>query len=283
MPPRANAANDPAICVVVEDVLLDMREFLADRDALDVTRFDGPHARRDVMEAVLVQQILHAGGWTNGVAYFPVLSYERSLHALSTGTADLSASSLWLVDIEARGETVAASAPVLLDGEFVAGFYTLPDNTRALAATNRVALRSLRAVSNKSWIPDWQALERLAPRELNHAPRWENMPRMLQAGRADFLLAPLQPTQDFSMTVGGVRLVPIPGIKIALSGTRHYGLSRQSPEADALRAALDLGLQRFRKEGRLRRAYEECGFLDPRAAGWTRITPSYASPAETPP
>lgn len=270
---------EPAVCTVTQDVLLDMRAFLNDRDPLSITNFSGRFSRRDVMETILVQQILVSGGWTNGVQFYPVPTYERALNAIAGGLVDMSAESVWLEDIEGDPDHLAASPPLIADGEFEAGFYTLPTHDKAMAARTLADLRQLRAVSCKAWRPDWTALTQLGPRSLYHAPRWDSMPRMLAAGRVDFLLAPLQPGPDMMLTAEGVDMVPIPGIKIALSGSRHIAFSTQSPQGTQLREMFTRGLAIHRQNGRLQAAYEECGFFNREAEQWKVITPSEPGPA----
>ncbi|NHW17285.1 hypothetical protein, partial [Escherichia coli] len=88
-----------------------------------------------------------------------------------------------------------------------------------------------------TWLVDWRNLKRLGI-QAQHVTNWELMPKMVAAGRADFLLAPFQATPDLSLQVGNVRLLPIPGVKIGMQGTRHYLISKVHPEAQKLQAAL---------------------------------------------
>jgi hypothetical protein len=125
-------------------------------------------------------------------------------------------------------------------------------------------------LSNKTWLVDWRNLDRLGLRA-QHVTNWELMPKMVAAGRADFLLAPFQATPDLGLQVGQVRLLPIPGIKIGMQGTRHYLISKAHPDGPRLQAALNSGLQVLRQQGVIRKAYVQSGFFNSTVRDWLRL------------
>lgn len=253
------------------DVLADFQRFLGSRDPLSITDFGGPHSRRDVAEVLLLHQALHAGGWTQSLHFLNMPTGERLLREIGSGRAICSATSYWSEDIIGAESNLSLSSPVLNQGEFEVGLYTLPSNRQALAAKNLEDLQGLRVLSNRNWVVDWRTLDRLGFERRQHVTNWELMPKMLAAGRADCLLAPFQPTADLSLKVGEVSMVPIPGIKIGMQGTRHYLISRQDPRQQELKTALDAGLQLLRQQGRIRKAYTQSGFFNPKVSQWQRL------------
>lgn len=253
------------------DVMADFQRFLGSRDPLSITDFSGPNSRRDVVEVVLLHQALHAGGWTQNLRFLNMPTGERLLREIGSGHAICSATSYWSEDITGAESNLSLSLPVLNQGEFEVGLYTLPSNRQALAAKNLGDLQRLRVLSNRNWVVDWRTLDRLGFEQRQHVTNWELMPKMLAAGRADCLLAPFQPTADLSLKVGEVSMVPIPGIKIGMQGTRHYLLSRQHPRHHELKTMLDAGLQLLRQQGRIRKAYTQSGFFNLKVAQWQRF------------
>lgn len=273
LPGGAQAAAEPARllpALIPDDVLLDYQRYLAGRDPLSVADYGGPHARRDVVEVLLLQQALARQDGALRLSLSPMPTSQRLQAELRSGHAACSATSYWRDDFP-QPDGLLFSDPLLGDGEFEAGFYTIPDNTRALAARTLPALQALRVLSNRSWRVDWQTLEQLGFSNLQHVASWNLMPRMVQQGRADLLLAPFQPTADLSMTVEGVRLVPVPRLKIRMRGTRHVLISATHEQGPRLQAQLNAGLAKLRQQGLIRRAYEQCGFFNARVAGWTRF------------
>jgi hypothetical protein len=94
---------------------------------------------------------------------------------------------------------------------------------------------------------------------------------LLQRKRADFTLVEFAATADMSVTSDGIKLVPVPGCKVALSGSRSWIIAKKSPHAKALADALKRGLQTLRDEGRIERAFMESGFFHPKATRWKRL------------
>ncbi len=256
--------------LIPDDVLLDYQRFLAGRDPRAVTDYGGPHARRDVIEVLLIQQALARQDGALRLSLSPMPTSQRLQAELRSGHAACSATSYWREDFP-QPDGLLFSDPLLDEGEFEAGFYTSPGNARALAARSLQDLQPLRVLSNRSWRVDWLTLEQLGFTRLQHVASWNLMPRMVQQDRADVILAPFQPTPDLSMTVEGVRLVPVPGLKLRLRGTRHVLISATHEQGPRLRTQLNAGLAALRQQGVLRRAYEQCGFFNARVAGWTRL------------
>lgn len=269
------AASVPATdkrlpALIPDDVLLDYQRFLAGRDPVGISDFGGPHARRDVIEVLLMQQALALQDGELRLGLTPMPTSQRLQAELRSGHAACSATSYWREDFP-QADGLLFSDALLGEGEFEVGFYTTPEHERALSARSLRDLQGLRVLSNRSWRVDWLTLEQLGFTELQHVASWNLMPRMVQQGRADLLLAPFQPTSDLSMTVEGVRLVPVPGLKLRMRGTRHFLVSRTHPLGPRLREQLNAGLARLRQQGVVRRAYEQCGFFNARVAGWTRL------------
>lgn len=263
-------AQLPAL--VPDDVLLDYQRFLGGRPPAEVTDFGGAHARRDVAEVVLIHQALAQATFASALDMLARPTDARLKLDLRAGLAACTATTYWRGDFADKEPGLLFSLPLVEDGEFEAGLYTVPSNRLALAARSLDDLRRLRLLSNRDWHVDWQTLIQLGLQErLQHVGNWSLMPRMLQSGRADVLLAPFQPGEGMLLKVEGITLVPVPGLKISMHGTRHYVLSAKHPASAQLAPALDAGLQALRRSGQLRRAYTQSGFFHPAVKDWTRL------------
>ncbi|RZL06654.1 MAG: hypothetical protein EOP40_17310 [Rubrivivax sp.] len=265
------ATGDPLLpALIPDDVLRDYQRFLAGRDPAAVADYGGPLSRRDVVEVVLIHQALARQDRTLRLSMAPMPTSQRLQAELRIGHAACSATTYWREDFP-KPDGLLFSDPVLLEGEFEAGLYTTPGNARALAARQLGDVQQLRVLSNNTWRVDWLTLEQLGIARLQHVASWNLMPRMLQQGRADLLLAPFQPTPDLALVVDGVRLVPIPGLKVSMRGTRHFLVSSTHPLGLRLRDQLNAGLARLRQQGLVRRAYEQSGFFNAKVASWARL------------
>lgn len=261
----ALVAADDLPLLVPPDVQRDYEAWLAGRDVHAFDGYGGAHARRDVAEVALALRALRLAGADAGARLLPAPSVERIRADLRQGAAALSATSLWRDDID--GAELAAGPALIADGGFEAGFYVL-DGGPAAGVGDRDGLAALRAVVDPTWRPDLATWRAIAPEAVLHAPGWASMVRMVAAGRADVLLAPFQPTPDLSLSVDGVRLVPLRGIKAGLAGSRHWAVSTAHPRGAATLDALARGVEALRRRGDLPRAYRECGFMDERVRGW---------------
>lgn len=257
--------------VVADDVLDDYHLFLDGRDPLAITSFDGKHSRRDVVEVVLIQQALYRGGWLGEVNLLPGGNYARMMQLIAEGEADITGSSTWFRDISHNGQLISASEAVIPLGAFEAGFYMLADNPNRLKTHNLRGIRLMRGASNRNWKPDWQALGKLGLADLIHVPAWELMVQFVAEGRADFLLAPFQPGQEMELVVNDVRMLPIPGFKIALDGSRHFAVTKARDYSADLIVAVNQGIAELSAIGRIEQAYRESGFFHPAVRDWTLI------------
>ena len=259
--------------IIPPDVLDDYNAFLQGRDPLEITDYSGPMSRRDVIEVVLFQQALALGGFATKLKMRTVPSYARSLLELKTGAAVAAVNTLWRRDLVKLDESVLISPALVREGEFEAGLYTSPNNVRALGAASLDDVRQLSGVCNGQWVPDWDTMSNLELKQLVSAPNWEVMVRMTAGQRADFLMAPFQPTKDLRLTAYGATLTPIPGLKIRLPGSRHFCISASHPKGERVYRALVRGIEKMRKKNLIRKAYTDCGFFNPRTQGWKVLNP----------
>ncbi|MFY7864530.1 MAG: hypothetical protein ACOVRJ_06785 [Roseateles sp.] len=267
----AAQAGETLAMAAPADVLQDYELFIAGRDPLRLTDFSGSGTRRDVVELVLVQQALALGGWAEDVVFSAMPTDARLMKEIADARLMCSCTSYWLEDVRRSGGLLLASESLVEPGEFEAGLYVLPSNKRALAARTINDVRRLSAVSNRQWTVDWRTLELLGIFKREHVATWEVMPKMVAAGRVDFLLAPFQASPDLSLQVGELRLVPIPNLKIGLLGSRHFIVSAKHSRGAALLACLNLGLRQLRQSGILQKAYTESGFFNARVRAWTKL------------
>lgn len=257
----------PLRVAVPEDVAFDYALFLGGRDVLTLRQFGGPHARRDVAElALLLREVARNLPPTN-VQLVRIDSYQRALLELRAGRVDVLGTTVWNKDLVALGTQVLPSPPLIADGDFVVGLFTAPDNQTAQAAQTPEALRALRIVSNSDWSADWHTLQTLGVRALMDVKTWRQMVLAVARGRADALLAPFPATQDLRLDAEGQHLVPLRGRALALVGSRHLAAAT-TPAGRSVAEKVFPALAALVNNGSVRRAYQECGFYNPRTSGW---------------
>jgi methyl-accepting chemotaxis protein len=246
-------------------------QWTAETPLEQITRFDCPYANRPTVDFVLQLQALHAGGLDFEYELRVVPNYERAKIEVVQGYADLTAETIWNNEVAANADTVLSTAPVIRDGEFEKGLYVLPTNARMLQVTSIEQLREFVGATVVSWPIDVRSLQAMGLKGVEKAFKEEGLFPLIQRRRADFTLAEFAATGDMSVTSGGIKLVPVPGCKVALTGSRSWIIAKHSPHAKTLADALQRGLQALRDEGRIERAFMESGFFHPKVARWKRL------------
>ena len=255
---------------VPEDVAYDYALFLGARDVQSLRSFDGPHARRDVIElALLLREVARALPGTK-VQLVRIDSYQRTLLELRAGRVDVLGTTVWNSDLQGLGASALPSPALIADGDFVVGLFTAPNNAAAQQAQSLPALQTLRVVSNSDWSADWRTLQALGVRSLMDVKTWRQMVLAVARGRADVLLAPFPATQDLRLDAEGQQLVPLRGRALALVGSRHLAAAA-TPAGRAVADKVFPALAALVNTGAVRRAYQECGFYNPRTSGWRVI------------
>lgn len=266
-------ASNTITAAVDEDIIADYQLFIGDRDPIDIEHFGGPGARRDVIEIVLLQQALHLGGFSGKVVLRPENSYLRILKLLTDGQIPISGALMWRDDIKPYSEHLFKTTALVKEGEFIAGLYTRQDNNRALNANTREKVSQLSAASNDHWRPDIEALRSLGITRIHYSTYWVQIVRMVVARRADVTLAPFQSNPGMKVQVEDLELVPIPGVKVALPGSRHWPVSKKHPQGQEIFSALEKGIALLEQKNIIQRAYEECGFFHEGVKNWKLLNP----------
>lgn len=249
---------------VPADVQGDYQRWLKGRDVLTLRDFSGPGVRRDVVEVALFEQALAVGCAGESIDWVMVDSYPRTLSLLREGRLDAAATSLWLSDLQSAG--LSHSTAVIDDGQFVAALYA---REKEMLSINVSELPALRAVSSTHWAKDWAVLQQLPFAALYSVNDWPTMVRWVASDKADVLLAPMVAGDPVTISVEDVTLVPVPGMRIVLSGSRHFGFS----VGCAMSACFDQGLQQLQRQGIVRHAYEDAGFWRADFMRWPIVSP----------
>ena len=231
----------------------------------------GNYVNRPTIDLILQLQALKAGGLEFDFELVPTPNYERAKLEVIQGGADLAAETIWDDEIADSAGALLKSDVILQNGEFEKGIYTLPTNAKLLAISTLEELRQYVGVTVGSWALDVKTVEAMKLKGVEKAAKIENVFLMIDKQRADFTLGEFSGNADLSVESSGVKLVPVPNCKVAIAGSRSWVVSKKSPHADALLAALQKGVKSLCAAGRIERALKESGFLNPKVATWKRL------------
>lgn len=253
--PFAAGADEVRVAATPEAIAAYHR-LLAGQQTGTPGRYEGtPH---EAVEMLLLREALRLGGDRRRIVPVSAPTYRRMLALVAGGHADLGGAAAWAADIDADASRLQASSALASNGEIAVGFFT----ARAAVAERirHAQWRDLSAVGNHDRSADWAALQKLGLASVYDADSWPAMVRMVGAGRADFLLAPLHDGSDASIHLDQVVLDPVPGACLLLAGSLHYALPR-SAAGNLLRDRLERGLAELRRTRTLQRAWMETGLV----------------------
>lgn len=237
-----------------------------------ITSFSSPYANRATVDLVLELQALQAGGLDFDFEINVVPNNARARLEVVQGNADITAETTWDSLIETDKAALLRTESIIRDGEFEKGLYVLPTNQAVLQVKTLDELRQFVGIAVNSWDTDVKTLRAIKPKGIELPSKNESVFAMISKGRADFTLLELSSEPDFGIEFNGTRLVPIPGVKIALAGgSRSWIVAKNSANAETIHTALVKGVKILRDEGRITRAFKECGFFNTRAATWKRL------------
>lgn len=233
-----------------------------------ITSFASPQATRFVVDMVLIQKALKIAGMGDvGILFVEVPNSARERAEIKSGRA-LMGQDYWHYDFD---DSVYMTEPVVPEGRFEKGIYVPVGSARALLPASIEKLRRCAAVILKAWRGDVAVLESMGIRNVEFTFTDENIYKFLAMGRADFTLLEFSSAPDFAVEAAGVRLVPVPGIKVVLPGRRCLMVSKKHPDGKRIFEALNTGLKVLRRNGTIDRAFEECGFIQERVRDWKVI------------
>jgi hypothetical protein len=255
------AKYDNITIYIRDDVYIDYQSFVGDRDVTTIDSFSGTTIRRDVVDMIIAQQALKLGGFKHKFKYASGKVNFRNTKMLQKGKLLISFDSYWLEDAKILQEYLYISHPVIRKGEYIAGIYTSPNNTKVLNIKSLQDFTSLTAVSTPKWRTDWKTLETLPLKELIREDEWLSMARMVNIQWIDFLLMPFHSSPDQSFTLENITLIPVQNIGIELSDSRHFVISKKHPKGKEAFEAINKGLTILREHGLIHKAYQQAGFF----------------------
>lgn len=219
---------------------------------------------------VVLMHALRAGGLTLPVIPVTSPNSERSRRMVETGRA--TARGEWDFNIDGR-DAVLKTAAFVPPGTIVKGIYGLPVNKRLHGQFKPEDMAGLSAAMIPTWRLDWKILASMNLKHVEAVYTRDALYTMVANRGIDFTLLEFSSLPDMSRVLGGVRLVPAPGVKVALPNSRHFMISRAHPMADALVGAINRGLEVLHGDGFIKQCLVDTGVINLRVADWTVLNP----------
>ena len=225
------------------------------------------------LEQFLFRKAVLLGGLDARFEDFIVPTSARARESLRSGAVLAGGTAQWHVYHAAVQDKVLESDEVIKRGWYEKGLYTTQSRLSHYAIRTDHDVAKYVIVTSKTWEVDWATLNAMPFALVHSAPTRATQFKMVAGGRGDFTLQDFSSRADLSIEEQGVTLFPVPGIKIALSGTRHFWVYKDDPASSIVFEALQRGLQLLHQQGEIKRALTESGVRNATVDGWTLLNP----------
>ncbi len=235
---------------------------------------------RCVVGLIIIKNALMLGGIDAKYKFAHMPNVRRETDEVAKGNAVIGSHLLGkrILDAPKYKSKMYLSSEVTSHGEFQKGVYCLPDNKKMMAVKNLDDLRKAgKALIQIHWDNEYEVLTRMGIKKIEKGPTSCSLFKMLKAGRADWIPMGFRNPPDMSIIRNGIKIVPVPGIKICLVESRHFLISQRHPHGKLIYDALEKGLAVMRKQGTLKKLLKQGGYTCPAARNWTVLNAKHSS------
>lgn len=234
-------------------------------DPLSITDYSSPYSSRPAISFLLLLQALHLGGLDADFFFVACPNPGRSLAEVKKGRVAVYSSDIWEQDFD---NSVYKTSPIIRRGELQKGIY-LKKNSPFLTSTNVVNdLKNKIPLVEHTWTIDISLLKSFGFENIQTAPRYDLLFKMINKNRADFTILEFPRSEDLMIRDKTGDLYPIPNAKIVLPYSRHFMVSKINPQGKKVYEALEKGLKIMRKNGTIERALRESGVINSKVEKW---------------
>lgn len=226
---------------------------------------------RCVASLMILKNALKLGGIDAQITFLKTPNVKREEDELLKGYAVIS-SHLFnksSIDHPKYKDKIYISDPVIKDGEFEKGIFCLSGNHKLENVRTIEDLKNAgRPLIGIHWSKECQFLNDLGIQKIVKGPTMDCLFRMIKAGRADWIPLGFHNSKDLSISRSGITLVPVKGIKFALTESRHFIVSREHPDGKKIFDALQKGIRIMRRNGSIKKLLTQGGFYCRATRDW---------------
>jgi len=255
---------------VREDRMQEYQQFLAEKGKKveEITDVSSKYSSRNLAEIVIICQALKEGGYPVILDFVLAPNYAREMALVQTGAATIMHQSAWSTDFNGQ---VYQSPVVIEKGKFVKGLYTAAAKVGQFKIDSITDLKGLTSVSSDTWNIDWTTLRQIGLKKLDSTSQKENMLKMVLLRNIDFTPQEFTTEPDLALNIPEGKLLPIPGVKLALDDSRSFMISRMTPDGKIVAEALAKGIAILKAKGTIDKYFTQCGFYRSDLSSWKTL------------
>ncbi|SMF18425.1 hypothetical protein [Desulfovibrio gilichinskyi] len=234
-------------------------------DPLSISDYSSPYSSRPAISLLLLRQALHLGGIDADFVYISCPNPGRSLAEVKKGHAIVYSSDMWEQDFD---DSVYKTSPIIRRGEFQKGIYVKKGSPLLTSTNVEDDLKNKIPLVEHTWTIDIALLKSFGFKDMQTAPKYDLLFKMINRNRADFTILEFPRTNDLTLQDKTGDLYPIPNAKIVLPYSRHFMVSKINPQGKRVYEALEKGLEILRKNGTIERALRQSGVINDKVKNW---------------
>jgi len=237
------------------------------KNVLEITSLDSDFSNRNVACMVIIMQALNLGGFPVKLEMVSAPNAAREIAMTKAGHVAIMHQDIWVQP--EFSDFFFISTAIIPNGSFVKGIYTLDSNKEMLKVSSIEDLKPFSATHSPNWQVGWDTLSRIGLKSLHSAPKKEFMFNQVLFWGVDFTIQEFTNLPGMAYEFSGDRrLIPVPGVKIALNGVRSFIVSKKHKLGKQIYTALQIGLIALRKKGTVKRFLTESGFYKKEVEDW---------------
>mgnify|MGYP005991210421 FL=1 len=233
--------------------------------SIDSFQFDD---NQMLAEYIIFCNALKLAGYQETLELVPYPISIRALQAIQKNDVLASSYGVWHNEIEKF--KLQGSPNLLSNNQFSKGLYTTQLLRDKLKGKLFEPAKYI-AVANQNWQLDWTALS-CSGLNLLHVDQYEQMFKILELGRADFVPLTFNAEPDMKRTVFGTSLYPIEGIKISFNDALSFAVNTKTEQGQLLYKALKQGLITLANQGKIEDIYQRLGITNSTVTDWRKLS-----------
>ncbi|WP_031481890.1 type 2 periplasmic-binding domain-containing protein [Maridesulfovibrio frigidus] len=244
-------------------------------DPLAIADYYSPDSSRPAVSMLILRQALSLGGMNSDFFFITCPNPGRSINEVKNGRAVLYSSDIWEQEFD---DSVYKTAPLLQRGEFQKGIYV---NKKSLLLKNNPTVLSLKKKTplvEHTWTTDIETLKQIGFKNIQTAPQYDLLFKMINRDRADFTLLDFPLNKNLIVQSTDGDLYPLPNVKVVFPHSRHFMVSKKHPQGKIVFEALEKGLKIMRENGTIKRALRQSYIINEKVKDWDIIYPTPSLP-----
>ena len=195
------------------------------KTAEEISHFNIEKITRGLVSLIIIEQALALGGMPVEFDFIITPNIRRSIALVESGSAVMSPQTMTAHPFTKH---LLKSSVILEQNSFIKGIYGLASNEELMKVNSLAQLTNFSAVTNAAWRDDINVLKAMNISRITLKTDTATMFKVIKYRGIDFTLLELSSNLAQPQSEEGIELVRVPDVAIALGGSRHFMISKNT-------------------------------------------------------